>query len=91
MGSVKAFLDRAFLVFPPFAFAHGHLNMVTMTVKARLFAPYGLEDDVYQTPLVTWDVMGANVTAMAVEAVILLSAKLAVEYNLHSTLKRYLP
>ena len=86
MGVVKAFLDHAFLAFPPFAFAHGLLNMVTMTAKTRLFAPYGV--DIYQHPLATWDIMGLNALIMGVEAVLLLAAKLAVEYNLHSSLKR---
>ena len=86
MGAVKAFLDAAFLAFPPFAFAHGLLNMVTMTVKTRLFAPYGV--DLYQHPLATWNVMGLNVLVMGVEAVLLLVAKLAVEHNLHSALWR---
>ena len=86
MGAVKAFLDRAFLAFPPFAFANGLLNMVTMTVKARLFAPYGV--DLYQHPLATWEVMGLNALVMGLEASLLLVAKLAIEYNMHSAVTR---
>ena len=49
MDVVKDVFDGFFLVFPPFAFAKGLLNMVTMTTMARLFAPYGVH--LYTHPL----------------------------------------
>ena len=57
-----------------------------MTTKTRLFAPYGL--NLYQQPLSSLDVMGWNLIVMLVDAILLMAAKVAFEYNLHSLLKR---
>ena len=76
----KYYLSRVFLVLPPFALGAGLLEVASNSIYAGLYEAAGLQGEGYDyvDPL-SWDVVGMNVFAMALEAVAFIFLNISLE------------
>ena len=85
VATIQRYLNRIFVIFPPFSLGSGLLQLISNEIKTELFDEFGV--DVYESP-VRWQMLGTNLAVMAFETLLFLAIKIAMEYNLFSRLKR---
>ena len=85
MVTVQRYLNRIFVVFPPFSLGSGLLQLISNEIKTELFEDFGV--DAYESPI-RWQMIGTNLAVMAFETLFFLAVKIAMEYNLFGRFKR---
>ena len=82
---LKKILGYAFLILPPYALGGGLLDLTTNQVLAEIMEEYG-NSNAYAVPL-EWNVIGANVAVLFLEALIFHILNLLIEYKWLQCLK----
>uniref|UniRef100_A0A4W5LI12 ABC transporter domain-containing protein n=1 Tax=Hucho hucho TaxID=62062 RepID=A0A4W5LI12_9TELE len=89
-GSVATFVmelftddvgDQVLLIFPHFCLGRGLIDMGKNQAMATLYESFG--EDRYQDPL-SWDMVGKNLCAMAIQGVVMFTITLLIQYRLIS-------
>uniref|UniRef100_W5N0J6 P-type phospholipid transporter n=1 Tax=Lepisosteus oculatus TaxID=7918 RepID=W5N0J6_LEPOC len=78
LGGVNEILKRVFLIFPHFCLGRGLIDMVKNQAMADALERFG--ENRFRSPL-SWDMVGRNLFAMAVEGVVFFCITVLIQYR----------